>query len=93
MLTDRIDAFAAYLGENEKSAATAEKYVRDASAFAAVVNCKGKTRTVFLVKGLRKKLLRFCAEQKIKSGCIFITKTGRPIDRTTVWREMKNLCK
>ena len=210
MLTERIDAFAAYLRENEKSAATVEKYVRDASAFAvfignrepdrelvigykqyiidkgyaarsvnsmiasvnafleflgrpecrvkslkiqrqvfcpeekeltraeyqrlvdaankkgnerlalliqticgtgirvselqfitveaaskgeAVVNCKGKTRTVFLVKELRKKLLRYCAEQKIKSGCVFITKTGKPMNRSCVWREMKNLCK
>ena len=59
----------------------------------AVVRCKGKTRTVFLVKELRKKLLRYCAEQGIKSGCIFITKTGKPMNRTTVWREMKNLCK
>ncbi len=59
----------------------------------ATVSCKGKTRTVFLVKELRKKLHRYCTEQKIKTGCIFITKTGRPMDRTTVWREMKNLCR
>ena len=59
----------------------------------AVVNCKGKTRTVFLVKELRKKLLRYCAERGIKTGCIFITKTGKPMNRTSVWREMKNLCK
>ncbi len=59
----------------------------------AVVRCKGKTRTVFLVKELRKKLLRWCAEHEIRSGCIFITKTGKPVNRTTVWREMKNLCR
>ena len=57
------------------------------------MNCKGKTRTVFIVKELRKKLLRYCAEQGIKTGCIFITKSGRPINRSCVWREMKNLCK
>ena len=67
--------------------------VESAKRGEAVVNCKGKTRTVFLVKELRKQLLRYCAEQKIRTGCIFITKTGRPVDRTTVWREMKNLCK
>ncbi len=59
----------------------------------AVVRCKGKTRTVFLVKELRKNLLRYCAEQGIRSGCIFITKTGKPVNRTSVWREMKNLCR
>ena len=59
----------------------------------ATVNCKGKTRTVFLVKELRKKLLRYCAEHGIKSGCIFIAKSGKPMNRTTVWREMKNLCR
>ena len=59
----------------------------------AVVRCNGKTRTVFLVKELRKKLLRYCAECGIKTGCIFITKTGKPMNRTTVWREMKNLCR
>ncbi len=59
----------------------------------AVVRCKGKTRTVFFVKELRKKLLRYCAEQGIRSGCIFITKTGKPMNRTSVWREMKNLCR
>ena len=58
----------------------------------AVVNCKAKTRTVFLVKALRQKLLRYAAEQGIKSGMIFVTRTGKPIDRTNIWREMKSLC-
>lgn len=58
----------------------------------AVVNCKAKTRTVFLVKALRQKLLRHAAEQGIKSGMIFVTRTGKPIDRTNIWREMKSLC-
>lgn len=59
----------------------------------ATVRCKGKTRTVFLVKELKQKLLRFAAKQKIKSGMIFVTRTGKPVGRTTVWREMKALCK
>ncbi len=58
----------------------------------AVVNCKAKTRTVFIVKGLKQKLLRYAAEQNIKSGMIFVTRTGRPISRTNIWREMKALC-
>lgn len=59
----------------------------------AVVNCKSKTRVIFIVKELRKKLLRYAAEQNIKTGMIFITKAGKPINRTNIWREMKSLCK
>ena len=41
----------------------------------ATVSCKAKTRSVFIVKELQKKLLRYAAEQGIKSGMIFITRT------------------
>ena len=59
----------------------------------AVVSLKGKTRSVFIVKNLQKKLLRFAAEQKISHGAIFITRSGKPMSRTNIWREMKTLCK
>ena len=58
----------------------------------AVVNCKAKTRSVFIVKELKQKLLCYAAEQNIKSGMIFVTRTGKPISRTNIWREMKALC-
>ena len=58
----------------------------------AVVNCKAKTRSVFIVKELKQKLLRYAAEQGITSGMIFVTRTGKPISRTNIWREMKALC-
>lgn len=58
----------------------------------SVVNCKAKTRSVFIVKELKQKLLRYAAEQNIKSGMIFVTRTGKPISRTNIWREMKALC-
>ena len=58
-----------------------------------IVNCKSKTRSVFIVKKLKQKLLRYAAEQNIKIGMIFVTKTGKPINRTNIWREMKALCK
>ena len=57
----------------------------------AIVNCKAKTRAVFIVKELKQKLLRYAAEQNIKSGMIFVTRTGKPISRTNIWREMKDL--
>lgn len=59
----------------------------------AVVSLKGKTRSVFIVKDLQKKLLRYAAEHGISSGCIFVTRTGKPMGRTNIWREMKSLCK
>ena len=58
----------------------------------AVVSLKGKTRSVFIVKQLKQKLLCYAAEQGIQSGCIFITRTGKPISRTNIWRDMKSLC-
>ena len=58
-----------------------------------VLNCKAKTRSVFIVKELKQKLLRYAAEQGIKSGMIFVTRTGKPISRTNIWREMKALCR
>ena len=58
----------------------------------AVVSLKGKTRSVFIVRDLQKKLLRYAAEQKISSGAIFITRSGKPMSRTNIWREMKSLC-
>ena len=58
----------------------------------AIVSLKGKTRSVFIVKQLKQKLLRYAAEQGIKSGCIFVTRTGKPISRTNIWRDMKSLC-
>ena len=59
---------------------------------AATVSLKGKTRTVFLVRPLQKKLLRYALEREIGSGPVFITRTGRPMSRTNIWREMKSLC-
>lgn len=58
----------------------------------ATVSLKGKTRSIFIVRDLQKKLLRYISEQKITSGAVFITRTGKPLSRTNIWREMKSLC-
>ena len=58
----------------------------------AVVQCKGKTRTVFLVPKLRERLLRYAASCGLTSGPVFVTRRGKPVDRTAIWREMKALC-
>lgn len=59
----------------------------------ATVCCKGKIREIFIVSALRKKLLKYARKQKIQSGMIFITKTGKALNRSNIWREMKALCK
>lgn len=58
----------------------------------ATVSLKGKTRIVFIVQQLQKKLLQYAKERKITSGAIFITRNSKPMSRTNIWREMKNLC-
>lgn len=58
----------------------------------ATVSLKGKTRSIFIVRDLQKKLLRYISEQHIMTGAIFITRTGNPMSRTNIWREMKSLC-
>ena len=57
------------------------------------VTLKGKTRTVLIVRALKKKLLCFASAQGIDRGMLFVTRTGKPISRTNVWREMKALCR
>ncbi len=66
--------------------------VESAKKGEAVVSLKGKTRKIFLVLELRKKLIKYAEKQGIKSGAIFITKGGKPMDRSNIWREMKSLC-
>ena len=58
----------------------------------AVVSCKNKTRTVFIVRELQKKLLNYITVKGIATGYIFITKSGKPLSRCNIWREMKALC-
>lgn len=58
----------------------------------ATVNCKGKTRTIIIVKQLRRKLLQYAKERHMKTGPVFVTRSGNPVSRTNIWREMKSLC-
>ena len=58
----------------------------------AVINCKGKLRQVFLPKSLCRILTQYMNEKKITSGSLFVTGTGKPLDRSNIWSEMKKLC-
>lgn len=57
------------------------------------VNLKGKTRKILIPSKLRKLILSYAKKQKIRSGVIFLTRSGKPLDRKTIWAQMKGLCK
>ena len=66
--------------------------VEAAKAGHAEVWLKGKHRVVFLPGKLCKALLKYAREHGIRRGSIFITATGKPLDRCNIWAEMKKLC-
>lgn len=59
----------------------------------ARVRNKGKERLVFLPKELQKPLLQYCKRRGITSGPVFVTRSGRALDRSNIWADMKRLCK
>ncbi|MDO4269680.1 MAG: tyrosine-type recombinase/integrase [Eubacteriales bacterium] len=59
----------------------------------ARVHNKGKQRLVFLPGELTARLLQYCKRVGIASGPVFVTRTGKPLDRSNIWAAMKRLCK
>lgn len=57
------------------------------------ISLKGKIRTILLPGKLRRKLLKYAQKQKIASGAIFRTRSGRELSRRQIWAELKGLCK
>lgn len=58
----------------------------------ACISCKGKERVVLIPDRLREKLIKYCKINGVRSGSIFVTRSGRPVDRSNVWTEMNKLC-
>lgn len=58
----------------------------------ALVSCKNKTRVIFLPKPLCRILSKYIRQQGIESGSVFVTRSGRPMDRSNIWAAMKALC-
>ena len=58
----------------------------------AEISLKGKIRTILLTGKLCRKLLKYARKQKIASGEIFLTRSGKSLSRRQIWREMKQLC-
>lgn len=73
--------------------------VRSAETGRAVIRNKGKCRTVFLPGKLCGRLKAYLRREGRASGgqsgmdeAVFVTRTGRPLDRSNIWRDMKGLC-
>jgi Site-specific recombinase XerD len=56
------------------------------------VKNKGKLRQIILSPSLQKLLLLYIKNEGIESGIVFKTSHGAPLDRSNIWKEMKNLC-
>lgn len=67
--------------------------VRAVASGCAEISCKGKRRRVFLPAELCKMLRQYIKGQKIKSGSVFVSKNGNPLDRSNIWSDMKKLCR
>ena len=57
----------------------------------ATIQNKGKLRTILMPDVLCKKLQAYCAERGIVSGSVFVTRTGKPLDRSNIWKLLKKL--
>lgn len=56
------------------------------------VRCKSKTRTIMFPGKLKKRLLDYARKRGIITGPIFVTRNGKPLDRSNIWARMKKLC-
>ena len=66
--------------------------VETARAGRADISLKGKVRTILLPGKLCRKLLKYAKKNKIASGEIFLTRSGKGLTRRQIWAEMKALC-
>lgn len=52
---------------------------------------KGKTRQILLPRTLCRRLLSYCEKNHIYTSQIFITRSGKPLDRSNIWRMLKKI--
>ena len=58
----------------------------------AEISLKGKIRTILIPGKLCRKLQKYARKEKITSGEVFLTRTGKRLSRKQIWAEMKALC-
>ena len=54
---------------------------------------KGKGRLVLLTPKLCRVLAKYCRQRWIAAGPVFVTRTGRPMDRSNIWKALQALCR
>ena len=57
------------------------------------ISLKGKIRTIMLPGKLCRTLQKYARKNKIASGEIFLTRSGKSLSRKQIWAEMKALCR
>ena len=66
--------------------------VETANAGKAEISLKGKIRTILIPRKLCRKLIKYARKNKIASGELFLTRSGRSLSRKQIWAEMKAIC-
>ena len=56
------------------------------------VDCKNKTRTILVPGKLQNVLLNYAKRHGVTTGAIFVTRNGKPLNRSNIWAAMKRLC-
>lgn len=59
----------------------------------AEISLKGKLRTILIPGKLCRKLKKYVKQQKIASGEVFLTRSGKGMSRKQIWAEMKAVCR
>ena len=65
--------------------------VESLAAGEASIQNKGKLRTILIPDALCRKLRDWCVERGIHEGCVFVTRSGRALDRSNIWKMLKRL--
>lgn len=59
----------------------------------AVVECKRKRRIILLPQKLQTALQQYIQKHGLRRGAVFLGRNGKSLNRTLIWRWMKQLCR
>ena len=71
---------------------TVESFRSKLDKVRVTVRCKKKNRRVIVADELKREVMEYIRKNRIESGPIFRTRSGRPLDRCAIWKQMKRLC-
>ena len=71
---------------------TVESFRSKLDKVRVTVRCKKKNRRVIVADELKREVMKYIRENRIESGPIFRTRSGKPLDRCAIWKQMKRLC-